>query len=212
MRSLLIAVHPSFGRTSQRTGRNGVRCWCLAGTSSCWSSASGTSLSPERGQTSTSSDPTSWGWVAAQTVHLTISGPVWAKMSDVCQIKYIKLFSSASVQHNFNAWYLHMSTTGSRQLTTGHVLRWKGSHSFWLLSSLFFLFSHLIRFPPGHMLFFCGHYWTTFMTHNALLTWAITICAFFSFTCLREDPIGKAVAHDCRLAPSLKWNQSQPWY
>lgn len=71
----LIDRCPCFGRTSQRTGRNGVRCWCLAETSSCWSSAFGTSLYPERGQTSTSSDPTSSGWVTADRVHLIICSP-----------------------------------------------------------------------------------------------------------------------------------------
>lgn len=60
-------------RTSQPTGRRGVRCWCPARTSSCWSSASGTSLCHGRGPTSMSSGLTSSGWVIAHAVHPVVS-------------------------------------------------------------------------------------------------------------------------------------------
>lgn len=50
-------------RTSWSTGRRGGRCCCPAGTSCCWSSASGTSRCPETDPTSTSCAPTSWEWV-----------------------------------------------------------------------------------------------------------------------------------------------------
>lgn len=90
----LIDYCPSIGRTSQHTGRSAVRCWCLAETSSCWSSAFGTSPYPERGPTSMSSGPTSSGWVTAQTVYLIISRD-WLGL-------WVIGFASGSLSHN--AW------------------------------------------------------------------------------------------------------------
>lgn len=63
------------GRSSRSTGRSGVRCCCLAGTSFSWSSVSGTSLFPERVQTSTSSDPTSSGW--GSSYHVILQNWAW---------------------------------------------------------------------------------------------------------------------------------------
>lgn len=76
---------PFRGRSSRPTGRKGARCWCPARTSSCWSSASGTSPCHEKGPTSTSSGLTSSGWVTVQAVpgHWSLhtwAGPFWIKM------------------------------------------------------------------------------------------------------------------------------------
>lgn len=83
----------SVGRSSQRTERSGVRCSCLAGTSSSWSSASGTSLDPERAPTSTNSGPTSLGWVPepgfilSLALEAVIANDLWAESARACSTK-----------------------------------------------------------------------------------------------------------------------------